>query len=504
MVVQRITMKKAKPVILVILDGFGYSSHTHYNAIAQAKKPFLDFAFQNFPHTLLEASGAAVGLPAGYAGNSEVGHTTLGAGRRIPSPFLQFEQMIANKSFFSNPVLISHLQKLAKTQQPVHILGLLSDAGTHGHIDIIKALIKAALEQRVPKIIIHAFLDGRDVAPYSAPIYLRMLQKIIDEHPLVQLGSITGRFYAMDRNQNWDRTLATYTMLIQKQKPSFDTWSSALEYYYHQGISDEFIPPTLLHKNAIINDCDGIIFANFRPERELQLFSCFENGSLLPASYKKLKPAFIITAVRYNPTFSNPVLLEIPLVTNTLKQIINAAGKSIFTIAETEKSAHVTFFFDGSREQPFPGETRLFIPSPAVANFAQTPEMSAQKITDAVLASLQTNPADFYLINYANADMVGHSGNMPATIKAIECLDAQLKQLYDQLIIKMDGTLIITADHGKAENMIDEKTGQPNPAHTTNKVPFILIKNDLRNKKTDLPIHELADVAQLVLKKLKG
>jgi 2,3-bisphosphoglycerate-independent phosphoglycerate mutase len=495
MVVQRITMKKANPVILVILDGFGYSSHTHYNAIALANKPFLDFAFQNFPHTLLEASGAAVGLPPGYAGNSEVGHTTLGAGTRIPSSFLQLHTSIEDKSFFTNPELVRHLQMLAQSGYALQILGICSDAGVHGDTAIILASIKAALDHKVKKIIIHAFLDGQDVPAQSANTYLNQIQQLADANKNVIIGSITGRWYAMDRDNHADRTGATFDMLTQENSAQFTSWQQALDYYYQKNITDTYIPPTLLSPDAIIQNGDGLLFTNFRKERERQLVARF-----LTPTHTCPKIAFVLSSVQYDPHFNNPTLLKTKIIPLTLKEKISKRCKTIFSIAETEKSAHITFFFDGSREQLFPGETRLFIPSPAVANFADAPQMSAQKITDAVVASLQTDPADFYLINYANADMVGHSGNFPATITAIECLDSQLKQLYDELVTKMDGTLIITADHGNAENMVDEKTGQPNPAHTTHKVPFILIKNELIQKKVDLSIHELADVAPLVLK----
>lgn len=485
---------KMNPIALIILDGFGYSPDTKYNAIAQAKKPFLDFALKNFPHTLLEASGPAVGLPAGYVGNSEVGHTTLGAGKRIPSAFLELLKAIQDKSFFRNPTLTKNFGLLAQSGKTLHILGILSDAGVHGDMQIILATIQAALEQNIKKIVLHAFLDGQDVAPKSAAFYLNQLQNLIDTHPQLSIGSITGRWYAMDRDNHTQRTGATFDMLTHTKKTEFSTWQQALEYYYQKNITDTYIPPTLLNQSAVIKDENGLIFTNFRKERERQLVSRFFDSAQAP------KIVFLITPVQFDPTFKNPVLLETPIITSTLKGQLSAAGKTIFAIAETEKYAHVTFFFDGGREQAFTHETRVLIPSPNVANFADAPKLSAQKITDAVLASLQTNPADFYLINYANADLVGHSGNFEATIQAVECLDHQLQQLYEQLVVKMNGILIITADHGKAEKMFDEQTQQPYPGHTCNKVSFILIKNDLKEKRIALKLHELADVAPFILK----
>lgn len=489
---------KINPIALVILDGFGYSPEIQYNAIAHAKKPFIDFAMKNYPHTLLDASGPAVGLPPGYVGNSGVGHTTIGAGRRIPSAFLQLMESIENKTFFSQPVLISHLKKLAQAGQALHILGVCSDAGVHGHMAIILATIQAALEQKIKKIVIHAFLDGQDVTPKSAPIFLNQIQNIIDENPSVTIGSITGRWYAMDRDKHIQRTGAIFAMLTQAKKPEFNSWQSALEYYYQKNLTDAFIPPTLLEQSAVIKEGNGLIFTNFRKERERQLVGLFLDSKEAP------KFTFLITPILYAPTFNNPTLLKPHLISNTLKEQLTNKGKSIFSIAETEKYAHITFFFDGGREYAFPGETRILIPSSHVANFALSPEMAAQEITHAVITSLETDPKDFYLINYANADMVGHSGDFKATIHAIEFLDQQLKKLYDTLVIKMNGTLIITADHGKAEKMYDEKSQQPYPGHTTNKVPFILIKNDLWQKKIDLDIYELADIAKLSLKQFNS
>lgn len=486
--------KNNTPVALVILDGFGYSPDTKYNAIAQAKKPFIDFALQQYPHTLLDASGPAVGLPEGYPGNSEVGHGTIGAGKRIPSAFLQLMTAIQNKSFFTNPTLVDNLHHLAHSGKTLHILGILSDAGVHGDMHIVLAIIKAALEQQVKKIVMHAFLDGQDVPEDSAASFLDQIQAIINHNPQVSIGSLSGRWYAMDRDNHMQRTGAVFDMLTHPTHPKFDSWQQALAFYYQKNITDTYVPPTLLDAHAIIHDEDGVIFTNFRKERERQLVSRFLHSTL--------QLDFLITPVRYELSFKNPTLLKPHIIHGTLKEKLSDMSKTIFSIAETEKYAHVTFFFDGGREQPFPGETRILIPSPKVANFADAPDMSAQKITDAVLNSLRTHPADFYLINYANADMVGHSGDFNATIKAIECLDKQLKQLYDQIVEKMDGTLIITADHGKAEKMVDEKTGQPYPGHTINKVPFILIKNELRQKKINLGIHELADIAALALKEI--
>ena len=494
---------KSSPLALIILDGFGYSPKTQYNAIAQAKKPTIDYLMSHYPHTLLEASGKAVGLPPGFIGNSEVGHETLGAGRIIPSSFLRLYNSIEDGSFFTNPTLIAALDELAQTQHPLHILGIVSDAGVQCHTKIIEALIFASIQHNVKKVIIHAFLDGRDVPPKTAATYLQDLEAYYKQFQNVILGSITGRYYATDRDKHWDRTQKAYENLITGSMPEFSSWQEALSYYYRKGITDEYIPPTILQANTQIHADDGVIFANFREDRARQLTACFVAPQLTSLVIKDPFPLlFFISAVRYDPRFKNPVLLETHPIKNTLKEILSKEGKTIFSIAETEKYAHVTYFFGGGHEKPFPGETQMLIPSLPLKNYLDHPEMSAQKITDAVLKSLQTKPCDFYLINYANADMVGHTGNLPATIKAVECLDHQIAQLYEQIVKKMNGTLIITADHGNAESKFDVKTGQPNTAHTTNKVPFICVKNTLRDKKMDLPLHGLADVAPFILKQM--
>lgn len=489
-------MKKA-PCALVILDGFGYSPISENNAIAQAKKPTLDYLMQHYSHCLLHASGQAVGLPEGTEGNSEVGHITLGAGRIVPSAFLHFSKAIADGSFFTNPVLRTHLQKIAQEKRSLHIIGLLSSASSQCSMQLIKALIQAAAtEYPIKKIIVHAILDGRDTPLKAASIFLQEIENYIKPYKNVSLGSITGRFYAMDRDKDWDRTKKAYDMLIGQTPVTFDTWQTALDSYYSNNITDEFIPPTLVQPQAYIHADDGVIFANFREDRARQLAACFLEPKTMPVSIAPVLLSFFITAIRYEKQFNNPVLYESAPVNHTLKEILSTAGKTIFSIAETEKYAHVTYFFSDGIEQPFAGEQWTLIHSLPVKNYAQAPAMSAQKITDEVIHSLQTNPADFYLINYANADMVGHTGNFAATIKAIEYLDNQIRQLYDIIIKKMHGSMIITADHGNAEYMFDVKTGQPYPGHTTNPVPFLYINNE----NTKIPLHGLADVAPFILK----
>ncbi len=490
------------PTALIILDGFGHGPESSCNAITQAKKPTLEYLLANYPHTLLAASGKAVGLPEGYKGNSEVGHCTIGTGRVIPSPCLRLLTAISNGEFFSNPILVQNLDLLASTGKTLHILGILSDAGSQGHEEIIHACVKAAADHRVKRIIVHPFLDGRDVPPKSAPLFLATLDALKRRrYPHMKIGSITGRYYAMDRDKEWGLTQDTYAMLTEAREPQFATWQEALSYYYAHTITDEFIPPTRLDTYAIMPN-DGIIFTNFREDRARQLAACFLMPADLPIPIKPLPLVFCISATRYDAQFNNPVLLTVTPVKNTLKEVLARAGKTVVAIAETEKYAHITYFFSDGREKPFPRETQILIPSLDLKSYAEQPAMSAPAITAAVLKSLKTNPAEFYLINYANADMVGHSGNLKATIKAIECLDAQIKELYEWVVKKMNGTIYITADHGNAELKCDAK-GNIYTGHTTNPVPFIWVNNDRYRKKIDLPLHTLSDIAPFILKHME-
>jgi 2,3-bisphosphoglycerate-independent phosphoglycerate mutase len=543
-----------KPVLLIILDGYGVAPKTKYNAIAQANTPHLDTWFAHYPHATLQASGAAVGLPAGSIGNSEVGHLTIGAGRIIEQPESFILRAIASGSFYKNPVLQTHLQELKKKNKALHVIGLLSDAGVHCTEEIIFAFIQAATGAGIEKIFVHPILDGRDVAPKSAALYLQRLDEFLRTVPQARIGSLHGRFYAMDRDNNWDRTKQSYEILtlslnqlgtngkeiqnltntIKDQVLQSDmisiphsvrpesiegplNWPSILEANYAAGIADEFIPPTNLDPEAIVSNGDGIIFANYRPDRARQLTEYFiplrlstpsgladSAGHASPTfshfERKDIDLEFFITPVSYGLQINTSIMYPHKPVTNTLKEILSHAGKTIFSIAETEKYAHITYFFDGGREAQFPRETRVLIPSLHTRNYIANPEMSAPAITQAVLKSLQENPCDFYLINYANADMVGHSGDFEATKKAIEVLDAQLGQLFKVVVEEMHGTMFITGDHGNAEDKFDEASKQPHTAHTTNPVPFLMLSESNKNGAVELPLNQLSDIAGFVLK----
>lgn len=499
------------PTMLVILDGFGYRSARDGNAIANAKMPFWSYLCGQYPSALLKASGQEVGLLPGFIGNSEVGHLTLGAGRVIPSVLKRFHDAIANKSIFGNKTLIENFKKLKTSGKALHLIGLLSDAGVHSHEDHLFALLKMAKDQGLDTIFIHAFLDGRDTPPKSASIYLQRLEDLCITLGTGTIASIQGRFYAMDRDHNWDRTQTSYQALCGKITPLAPiSWQEALKKSYQNNITDEFVVPTILDPQGFIQSGDGVIFFNFRPDRAQQLTQAFINpdfGHFANKLNTGDSLAFFITTTRYNQNFKNPILFERETVAHTLLDEIAMQKQQapVYIIAETEKYAHVTYFFRGMEDKQLASETRVLIPSIKTKNYIQHPEMSAPSITQSLIHSLRSKPAFFYLVNYANADMVGHSGNFAATIKACEILDQQLALLYHEVVDRLDGTLIITADHGNAEEKIDP-AGNPLTAHTTNPVPFLIAsKKKYKKIKTTKafcqePILGLAHGAPTILK----
>lgn len=486
-------MKHQSPHVLIVLDGFGYAAPAEYNAISSAATPTFDKLWHKYPHTLLKASGSAVGLPSGVIGNSEVGHETLGAGRIIKQPSLILNEAIANGNLAHNEALLHAFSLIKQSTNRIHLMGLLSDADVHSDLHHAYAFIRLAHQAGIKEIFVHAFLDGRDVAPRSAAHYLTDLEKTLKEIGAGQLASISGRFYAMDRDHQEERTKACFTMLTQGQAVT-ESWESIIADFYARGLTDEYIKPTLLISQGRIQPHDGILFWNYRPDRARQLTSLLLESSL--------KPAAFIIPVSYGPTYDQRTIVLFPHkpLKNTLKEVLAAQGETIVSIAETEKYAHVTYFFGGGREKLWQGEEQIMIPSLGTAHYDDTPWMSASAITTAVINHMVTHPADFYLINYANADMVGHTGNIPATIKAVECIDKQLEKLVELVVKEMNGTIYLTADHGNAEEMYDAKTGQPHTSHTTNPVPFIIVRRDLKNVEMPLALTKLSDVAPFILK----
>ncbi len=491
-------MKSGAPTALVILDGFGFSPSNDYNAMAHAQTPVLNNLMGNYPVTLLEASGSAVGLPEGWIGNSEVGHLTIGCGAAIAqSPTIIFNAL-ENESFFTLPALLTSFEKLKEHQGTLHLIGLLSDAGVHGHIDHLVAFLHAAHEQNIARIVIHVITDGRDTAPCQAQQFLESLEKILQDYPEAVLGSLMGRFYGMDRNRNWHLTNYAYQCLTEAQPLPTPSWRTYLEESYKKDLTDEFILPTQLADNVHIKPNDGIIFCNYRPDRARQLTACFTHTPS-PLGKPTIPLSFFITPVSYGSEYHTTVLFEKSHVPQTLTAILNEHEYSVLFVAETEKYAHVTYFFNGGRENVFPHEKRVLVPSLSSKNFVTHPGMSADIITEVVIDSLKYQTRDFYVINYANADMIGHTGNFNAVVKAIECLDKQIGILYHEIVEKQGGTLYITSDHGNAEEMFDEQTGQVKTAHTANPVPFIAINKSLYQSGQELPLHELADIAPFIL-----
>lgn len=485
-----------KPIALVILDGLGYSPNKEHNPVYTAKMPTYSMFVTEYPHTLVNTSGQTVGLPAGTAGNSLVGHLTMGSGRVLTQPITALDQAIDNGSFFKNPLLLKHFAELKASGATLHLMGLASDGESHSDIKQLLALIRLAAQIGVRKIVVHAFLDGRDVPPRSAEKYLRQIEATFKELNCGTciIGSIHGRTYPMDRNERIEYITKSFDVLTQSQKPPFTSWSKALAYFYAQNISDEFIPPTALTDDSYIKDGDGLVFFNIRADRARSLTRMF-----LQAQHPKL--AFFITGIRYEPDFTaTEPLFERPIVHNTLLDVLEAHHYTVFTIAEKEKYAHVTYFFNGGREITRPQETRVILPSLAREKVTTYPELSAPEITNAILESLAKKPADFYLINYANADLVGHSGDFDATVKALVCLDEQLNKLYAQIVEKMSGTLFVVSDHGNAEDKYDPVTKQPRTSHTTNPVYFAVVAKELHGStQLPYPVATLADVAPCIL-----
>jgi len=486
---------KKGPMALIILDGFGFRAQKEGNAIAQAAMPVFRKILEDYPSTYLRAAGEDVGLPTGFMGNSEVGHRAIGAGRVVPTVLKRFHEAIDDGSFFKHKELTHAFLSLIKADKVLHLVGLLSDAGVHSHEKHLYALLEAAQKVGCKKIVVHPVLDGRDTPPTSAARYLERLEAFCLKNLSVRIGSIHGRFYAMDRDKNWKRTQRSYDVLCNAQTGEIRTntsWQQVLEESYKAGQTDEFVEPTRLRSTSYIRPGDGLLFFNIRADRMRQLGQSFVDPSFDAFTTNNLAIAaktlsFVITATTYDSSWDKTgvvTLFDKKPIKNTLIDEIVHQKKfkkrgELFVIAETEKYAHVTYFLHGEREEPLDCEERVLIPSRKARDYINHPEMSALSITKTVLESLKKNPASLYVINYANADMVGHSGNLSAAIQACELLDEQLKVLFEEIVEKQNGVLVITADHGNAEEMIDEQ-GYRMTSHTSNMVPFVLSSSRTR------------------------
>lgn len=466
---------KVRPAVLLILDGWGLSEKIEYNAIAAADKPNWDRLWRNYPHTALRTSGSAVGLPGGQMGNSEVGHLNLGAGRVVYQEFTRVSRSIRTGSFFSNLTLTGAVDLAKENGKAVHILGLLSPGGVHSHEEQIHAMLKLAVERGVPTYL-HAFLDGRDMPPKSAEASLRKLAEVFEEIGGGRLVTVVGRYFAMDRDHRWDRIKKAYDLIAAGSgEYVYPDAFAALEAAYERGETDEFVAPTRIGDPQPVRDGDVIINMNYRSDRARQItrpfiepdFDCFERAAVP-------RVGRYVSLTQYNKEFDIPVAYPPERLDNTFGQYIAKLGLRQLRIAETEKYAHVTFFFNGGVEEPNEGEDRILVPSPQVATYDLQPEMSAYEVTDKLVEAIGSRVYDTVICNYANGDMVGHTGNFDAAVQAIEVLDKCIGRVVEATR-EVGGELLITADHGNAEQMRDPEIGQPHTAHTTNLVPLIYV-----------------------------
>lgn len=470
----------ARPMLLLILDGWGYSETPQHNAIAAANKPVWDRLWNNYPHTLIRTSGAAVGLPADQMGNSEVGHLNLGAGRVVYQEFTRVSRAIKTGSFFRNHTLTDAVDLAIENDKAVHVLGLLSPGGVHSHEEHIHAMLELALQRGAKKVYLHAFLDGRDTAPRSAAASIESTQQLFDKLGGGQFASIIGRYYAMDRDHRWPRIQAAYNLITQgKAEYQAVDAKSALEMAYARDEGDEFVKATAIvpagARPVTVNDGDVIIFMNFRSDRARQITRPFIEPDF-DGFVREREPRLgsFISLTEYNADFDVPVAYPAERLKDVFGEYVAKNGLHQLRLAETEKYAHVTFFFNGGQEKPFDGEDRILVKSPMVATYDMQPEMSAPEVTDKLVAAIEGGSYDVIICNYANPDMVGHTGKFDAAVKAIEAIDACLGRIV-AAIDNCGGEMLVTADHGNAELMLDNNSGQPHTAHTTNLVPLVYV-----------------------------
>ncbi len=498
------SVNRPKPVVLVILDGWGINPNPEANAVREAAPSFYQSLLENYPHTQIDAAGLAVGLPDGQMGNSEVGHLNIGAGRVVYQELTRIARAISNGDFQKNEVLCFAMQAVKSNQGTFHLLGLLSDGGVHSHIDHFAAVLDTAQQQGVRRLRVHPFLDGRDVPPKSALIYIERLEKMLlgfaPEAADWKIASVSGRFYAMDRDQRWERTETAYRAIVSGQGPQASSAMDAVRKSYDAGITDEFVAPVVLCEgdtpNGPVRDGDSVFFLNFRADRARQMCRVFTEKNFegfQRETFKALTSFASLTS--YSADFDFPVMFKPVKLEGILGAVLSEHGFKQLRIAETEKYAHVTYFFNGGSEVPFKGEERILIPSPKdVKTYDQKPRMSAEEVTRAVVAQIARDHFDFICVNYANPDMVGHSGILPAAIEAVAAIDQALEAVVRAALAK-DGVVLITADHGNLEQMTDYKTGEPHTAHTTFPVPLILVSKEKHSLHPG--IH--ADIAPTIL-----
>ena len=492
---------KNKVTMLMILDGFGNNPNEDGNAIKLAKTPNLDKLTKKYPNTEIFTSGQHVGLPEGQMGNSEVGHTNIGAGRIVYQELTKITKSIEDGDFFSIPEFIEAIDNCKKNNSKLHILGLVSDGGVHSHNRHLYGLLEMAKRRDFEDVYIHCFLDGRDTPPASAEGYIAELQEKIKEKEIGKIATLSGRFYSMDRDKRWPRIQKAYKAIVNGEGIKAGSPIKAIEDSYQKEVFDEFVEPTVIVNSndepiAKIEENDSVIFFNFRPDRARQITRAIVDPEFNEFETKKMN-LYFVCFTNYDETMPNvQIAFKKEELKNIFGEIVSDNRLTQLRIAETEKYAHVTYFFNGGEEKQFPGESRILVPSPKVKTYDMKPEMSAYKITDKVCKVLEKDKYDVIILNFANTDMVGHTGSLPATIKAVETIDECIGKIVE-IIEEKHGNLIITADHGNAEQMIDYKTGEPHTAHTTNPVPIILITDNENYKlKND---GRLADLAPTML-----
>lgn len=469
-----------KPVVLMILDGLGITDKVDGNAVMAANKSNYDQYIKNYPYTELRASGLDVGLPNGQMGNSEVGHLNIGAGRIIYQELTRITKEIEEGGFFNNEALNYAVDMAIKNNSSLHLMGLLSDGGVHSHIDHVKALFKLAKDKGLSKVYLHGFMDGRDTPPTSGKSYVEEIEDYLKELNNGHIASLSGRYYAMDRDNRWERIKLAYDAMVNGEGEYCDSAIKAMEKSYNDNKTDEFVLPVVITEDgkpvATIKNNDSIIFFNFRPDRAREMTRALNDEVFNGFERERLKLNFI-TMTQYDKTIENVKIAYLPQsYENTLGEYISGLGKKQLRMAETEKYAHVTFFFNGGVEAPNPGEDRVMIQSPKVATYDLKPEMSAYELTEELINRIESDVYDLIIVNYANPDMVGHTGVFEAAVKAVETVDECMGKVVDKVLAK-GGSVFVTADHGNAEQMIDYSTGKPMTAHTTDPVPFIHVSN---------------------------
>jgi 2,3-bisphosphoglycerate-independent phosphoglycerate mutase len=468
-------------VTLLIMDGWGLNPRQDYNAIALAKTPYFDYIWNNWPSATLEASGKAVGLPPGQMGNSEVGHMNLGAGRIVPQDLTYINGLISSGEFGQNKDLLDAIEHALEHKSSLHLIGLLSDGGVHSHQNHLYALLELAKRKNLDRVFVHALLDGRDTPPRSGADYLSQLESQIDRIGCGKIATIAGRYYSMDRDKRWDRIKLGYDTIVYGQGKQAKSAAEAIEASYADDVSDEFVIPVVLADDqgqpiATINDNDAIIFFNFRADRARQMTQALVEADFDGFEFTNGQPQGLkMTTFMHYYDGQKPVYaFQVPEPTNGLAETLSNLGKNQFHCAETEKYAHVTYFFNGGREEPFPSEDRILVPSPKVATYDLQPEMNAYGITQEVVKAIRSTQYEFVLVNFANPDMVGHTGFLDKAIIAAETVDDCVRQVVEATV-SAGGVALVTADHGNSDQMLDYDTGKPHTAHTTNLVPFVYV-----------------------------